>query len=666
MANVSKRILKRVNQVVAARMLVLKKDILAFQHVPVTKFPDDGVYKAFSVVRLVVSSDSRGAIKTKVTLTQRPASRLSPYVEEHLVSDTVAGIMVDRFCPAFLDVRIEGKENKGELAGGLLSDKIYRYFNDFYVEIDEKSLFHLNDSKEVERGVIFESDGSLKDRVLVYGDPDKGCALSSNGQIKKLETTLPCNNLPGFNFEHVLNELTFGLISILKKNPRLAKKVKEQAQLSTRLAQIAAPAVEGLTVGTFAVYMGIYSDLWDGEIYLQDEYVAKWYEDRLGEPYAVLRNAVRGMTLQCRPYMCKGNGSVVSRDYMRGFLGFNFKDVVILERENITEQEQDAFNRAVWTKGRKIDGAPINGELDFAGKLVILCDNKEELKKQGVQVFTDLNGLKETFELTRKSGLNVLDTTEESEHINTSTQTLATYIVADEKGAHDFFMKKAKSVIKDAYDKVMADEGRSVTAAEVEGALSPMELGKSLFPKFMRECWQPGYRGIAKNTMKGLSTKLGKCNLMNDGAFCVIAVDPCIDFGFKGLKFEGGVCEVFCKDLKDSEAMMVRFPKANAYGFSVVTPVTVDTLISRAEEAGVSEEHRELLRDRLNSIPEGIAVLPASQSLMDKHDGHDFDGDHVQLTLDEEALSLVKDKDSMIVHICEDMESYTTGAKKHQ
>lgn len=655
MANVSKRIMKRIEQVVAARMMVLQKDISAFQYLP-AKFPAEGVYKAFSVVRLVVSED-KGGVKTKVTLTQRPASRLSPYVEDYIVPDTIAGVMVDRFCPSFLDVRIEGKENKGELAAGLLNGVIYRYHNDFYVENEDKSLFHLNDSTGVEREVLFESDGTLKSNVFIYGDPEKGCALSSNGQIKKLEVTLPCNNLPGFDFEYILNELTFGLIAIMKKYPRFAKKVKEFAQASTRVAQIAAPAVEGLSVGVFAVYMGIYSDMWDGEIYLQDEYVAKWYEDRLGEPYAVLRHAVRGVTMQCRPYMCKGNGSVVSRSYMNGFLKFNFEDVEIIERENMTEKDQVAFNMAVWSKGK---------EGKFAGKLVILCDNTEELKKLGVQVFTDLNGLKETFELTRKSGLNVLDTTEESEHIKTSTQTLATYIVADEKRAHSFFMEKAKRTIKTAYEEVMANEGRSVTAAEAENALSPMELGKTLFPKFMRECWQPGYRGIVKNTIQGLSTKFDKCNLVNDGAFCVIAVDPCIDFGFEGLKFGNGVCEVFCKDLGGKKAMMVRYPKANAFGFSVVQPVTTDELINRGREAGVSEEHLELLRERLDSTPEGITILPASQSLMDKHDGHDFDGDHVQLATEEEAVSIVDKKDSIIVHICEDQKSYTNGAKKHQ
>ena len=111
--------------------------------------------------------------------------------------------------------------------------------------------------------------------------------------------------------------------------------------------------------------------------------------------------------------------------------------------------------------------------------------------------------------------------------------------------------------------------------------------------------------------------------------------------------------------------MLVRFPKANAFGFSIVRPVTVDTIMERAEAAGISEYEQELLRDELEDLAEGIVMLPASQSLMDKHDGHDFDGDHGQLTEDAETVDIVRNKPSMVVHICEDMAAYQEGAKKH-
>ena len=88
--------------------------------------------------------------------------------------------------------------------------------------------------------------------------------------------------------------------------------------------------------------------------------------------------------------------------------------------------------------------------------------------------------------------------------------------------------------------------------------------------------------------------------------------------------------------------------------------------MERAVAAGVPAHRIELLKDRLNEQSEGIVMLPASQSLMDKHDGHDFDGDHGQLTSDQETVDIVKGKTSMIVHICEDMEDYVAGVKKHQ
>ena len=645
------RVIKSNRQVVAARSKVLNKDIRGYHHVSEV-LPEEGLYKSYTVVRLIVSGGKQG-IGGRVLLTQVPASRKSSYVEPFVHAKTIQGVMVDRFTEAFLNVRVEGKT---EGVADVVSGTIYSYEGGYYVAI-QGGFYELIEQKTVSKDVIFDGEGKVREGVLVYGDSKKGCMTSSNGQVKKQEITLPCNNLPGFDYRTILNDLTFGLADILEKYPRKITKIKQVAQLSTRLAQVDAPAVEGLHVDVFAVYMGIYSDLWDGQIYLQDAYVADWYADRLGEQFSVLCKAVRGITLQCRPYMCKGNGSVVSKEYLNDFLRAHYAgDVIILKRDELTLEDQIAFNEAIWSKGK---------EGKFAGKLVILCDNTEQAMSKGVQVYTDLNGLKETFNLSRRSGLNVLDTTEESEDINTSTQTFATFMVANEERAHDLFMEKCENVVESVFQQVMAEQGMSATFDEVSNSMSPMQLGGKLFPHFLREHWTPGYRQIVNNAIEGLANRIAKCNLVNEGAYDVFVVDACLDFGFEGLKFENNICEVFCKDI-NRDSMLVRFPKANAYGFSIVRPVTVETIVERAVAAGVPAHRIELLKDRLNEQSEGIVMLPASQSLMDKHDGHDFDGDHGQLTSDQETVDIVKGKTSMIVHICEDMEDYVAGVKKHQ
>ena len=108
--------------------------------------------------------------------------------------------------------------------------------------------------------------------------------------------------------------------------------------------------MEGINCNVFAVYMGIYSPLWDGQFYLQDEYVADWYTDRLGgNQFSVLRKAVRGITLQSRPYMCKGNGRVKARRSLDYFLNSRGWGVEVIERENLAADDQAEFNKGVWS-----------------------------------------------------------------------------------------------------------------------------------------------------------------------------------------------------------------------------------------------------------------------------------------------------------------------------
>lgn len=653
----AKRTLRSTRQAMAARRAVLRKDVTAFHHAPV-KIPKDGEYKAYAIIRLCVGADKYGRLSAHPFLTQVPASRRSPFVEPFIKAETVSGVIAPRFTRAFLSVRITAEAEKRKGMANLFEQGVVLLDNRFYVPspYHKGALLELCSGNEAERSVIYNENGRLREGAFWYGGLKRGYMTASNGQVKKLEITLPCHNLEGFSYKEVLNSLLFGLPDLIEANPRFFDTAKPFAQASTRVAQIDAPAVEGKYLDNFAVFMGIYDSLWDGEIYLQDDYVASWYEDRLGtEQFGVLRSAVRGITLQCRPYLCKGNGSVVSARYLNRVLS-RYPDAVVLTRTSITPEEQEAFNEAVWSKGKK--GA-------FAGKLVVLCDDIEQLKAKGVQVFTDLNGLKETFDLTRKSGLNVLDVTEESEDVHLSTQTWATLMVADEMRAKRIFEERVNEAIGSTFNRVFASRGSAVTAADIANTPSLMQLGDRVFPQFMRKCWQPGWRSTVKGAVTGLTTRISNCSLKNDGTYDVFVVDAALDFGFKGLLFESGICEVFCKDIV-TEAMLVRFPKANAFGFSIVRPVTVEVILERGRAAGLSEEDLELLKERLEVQANGIVMLPASASLMAKHDGHDYDGDHGQLTVDTDTVDIVKGMESMVVHICEDKDEFNKACEVHK
>lgn len=653
----AKRIIKSNRQVLAARRAVLKKNRSAFH---VDGLPE-GVeeYGGYTIVRLFISDG-----KAKVCFTGLPANRESPYVEPTIKSEMLKGVTLDRFTRAFLAVRVDTSKSAKDLV--LLNGRIYARGESFYVDgVKEGTVYDLVNGKTEDASVVFvdEANDEVRSDVFVYGDRKSGCMTSTSGQVKKKEITFPCNNLPGFDYPEILNVLSCGMMEQLMLHPRDAKgKAKPVAQLSTRESQVKAPAVEGIDIDVVAVYMGIISPLWDGEIYVQDEYMADWYVDRLGSDiYEVLPSAVRGTTAQCRPYMTKGNGVVVSRAYLHHFVLGRKREMVIILRDDIKNDKerlahiQEEYNKSIWSKGK---------EGEFAGKIVIIADNKAQLREKGIQVFTDLNGKKETHNVLWKSGLNALDTTAEHDEVKTSVQTFSTFLVANKEKAHDLFISRTEREVERVWQSVTADEGVAPHADEIGEFTNYTQLGASVFPMFYRKHWRPGYRSIVNGAVKGLSGKVANLNLANEGSYDVIVTDAGLDFGINLLKFENGIAEVFCKDLKGKDGMTVRFPKANAFAISIVRPVFLEEMMDRARTAGLGLKELYLMKERLESQSEGVMMVPASQAIMDKHDGWDYDGDHVQTTTDEYTVEMVKPMTTIIDHICDD-ETYKEAYDRH-
>ena len=614
-------------------------------------------YKAVIVNTLYVTVDRNGVVYAEQHPVSKPASRLSPFIENFVYERRVNGLKYSRWTDALLDVAIDS--GAVEEVAPYLQGRIYLYHGHYYAEWENTagmSLYDLIEGHPCRLDVVCDGDMS-RDGVIIYGDNMKGCMLSSSDQIKNNAITFPADNLGGLDFYHILDKLTFGMLTEMQKAQREASNPKELAQASTRLAQVLAPAVEGLYCDVFAVYMGIYNPLWDGEIYIQSDYEAMWLANRLGianwyvEPAACI-----GLTNRCRPFMCKGNGSVVSRFYLDVFFALRGWKTVVIERSAITPEIQADFNEAVWSKGRK-------GH--FAGKLVVVCDSKAQLEEKGIQVFTDLNGLKQTFNLRCKSGLNVLDITEKgNDTVRFSTQMLATLLVADQNRANAIFDRQVEAMIEDKRSAIMADEGRAPKGADFHDGMDLGQMIEKIVPQFFRDHWNPGFRKVVDQACKGFSTKLQRCIVPLEGCYNVLVVDPAIDFGINVLKFENGVAEVLCKSMQSTEGMMLRYPKVNAYGITVAHAISADEYLERAKGCGLSDTEFAALAERVKAILEGVCVVPASQDLMDKHGDWDYDGDRVQIVTEPEVVSIAKKALTVIVHITEDEEYKARFATK--
>ena len=636
------RVIKNSRELREMRGEILKKDVRGFAYAP-ENAPEEEGYKAYNVARLVVLC-SNGEINAHVAPTQVPASRYSPFVEGTIAPVMCGGFSVERFSRAFINVRFMGDAEKWAKAKELLSGNIFFDGKTYYVETVREGVW---------RDLLKGKDVPAKDEgeVVVYGGASY---IASNGQIKKKEVSFFASNLPGFDSRFMINALTYGLVDQLEGYEREASTPKQVAQLSTRLAQPAAPAVEGKEVRNCAYLMGIYDARWDGQLYLSQDFAHEWVQDRLGERFYVPFKAVKGLTFQCRPHLCKGNASVVTREYMDHFLISHGWEPVVLVRDEVSMRDQMAFNQAVWSKGK---------EGPFAGKVVFLVDSLEDLKKYGAEIFTDLNGLKETFDIRYKTGLNVLAMTGEDEEFGrkTSTQTFATYISANKEVAESVFEDGVKKLVDKVWHDVAESEGHAPSYVDEFAGRDRANYGQlfsSVVPGFGREIWAPLYRGTVRNALKGLDRDVSNLNVPIEGTQGFLVVDPAIDFGFKSLKFEGNVVEVFCRDIEGKEGILNRYPAANLFAFSKVIGVTADTLVERAKEAGLDDEALALFESRIRSLADGIIVVPADELLAAKHDGWDFDGDHANIVTNQKVLEITSEFYSEVVKICEDKEEY--------
>lgn len=692
------RIVRKVENakdVLAHGSAVLKKDISAFHNQPKTDV-ENGIYIQYDIGLLritpIIKRDHRLFIKGQLTFLTRQPNRESPFLEDFMVeNELVGGYRHRRFSYALLCLQLmETKVEKGakgdpaaareKVVGLLDASPIWVCNGHYLIQIKEGHYLDLLTGKggsEADFGI------DLKAAAYQYGGEGHCAAISSNGMIKKCEVILPCTNMPGFDFREVLNELTMGLLDIVDKAGRVAGKIKQVAQLSTRLAQVEAPQVEGEYLKCGAFYMGIHSPLWDGSAYVSSSFLASWVEERLGDRYAVPPEAVLSMAVQCRPWMAKVNASCVAPSYMACTLQFPGWPVAVIPCDEATEEGQDAFNQAVWSKGKDgiLAGAlviiipSLKWAEDHDIEMVCLSESESIWTVAGkdlwrlfeeVQFFTDLNGLKETFGLHKKTGLNVLHFEEPSAEQSLSSQTAVTFAVSDFDKTESLVKSLAQEARQKMTDSLLAQEGSAVRSSALLDHPNYARVLEQVAPRFISECWRPAYKRAVEHGLMTLNTKFGgegSFGLTYKGAYCVFTVDPSLDFDMNLLNVSGNKVEVVCRDLKPGqEGMLVRFPKANAYAFSVVKAISVDQYMTRAARQIYQKlDNRYMackillaLRERMKHLPKGVVVLPASQDLMDKHDGHDYDGDHGQIVTDERVLNIVKNKLNVIVHITDD------------
>ena len=651
------------------RQVALKKDVHAFHFVA---SPDITEYAPTSISKLTLTGASCAH-----SVVQQPVNRETPYVwptvGDKLLSTGFGEIervvLYENYTPAFINLRVEVAQGDDKaVALALLKDgHIYRALGKGYKELwcvkhpvqekEKEFLLELASGEDVPRDVVFNGK-NVKEGVLVYGDKEVGLMTSTNGQVKEGEITLPCNNLAGFDYEAIADKVTFGLWSEIKSMGLEATKAKEVAQLSTRVAQHKAPAVEGIYLGSYAIIMGITDDTRDGLVDLYDEYVAKWLNERCDNRYLVLPTAVRGKAIQCRPFLTKGAGCVRSRAYMEHLLSFWGEKlgyrVETIYQDEVTPEKQMEFNRTVHSKGR---------EGGYKGCIVIVRPSKK-WNDQPLHMIADLNGLKTFYKLDRRSGLNVLSTSEVVKNAvgntKTSTQTIMKLLVADYGEAMDLYEDRFDEELKETRESILGEKGMAPRFGDFGDHTNYTQMLSSVAPAFSWKHYRPSYvSGTRKRISEGLVNKCARLNFRSDGFSGIVQPDYGVDFGMALLRHYGDIVEVFCPFLNRKgveEALGWRFPTAHPKSKGRIVPISVETILDRALEQGATAEQLLIIEDAFRSCDDSVIIVPALKSVMDMLDGMDFDGDHLVFELDKNKIAISRKEGSLVVHIMENAE----------
>ena len=575
-------------------------------------------------------------------------------------------------------------------------------------------------------------------KCILYNVPESGIAGITAGQIKQFAIPSPAHNIKNFDWRDMLDDLSYGAFNIVfaDKTELLAKTMaygreicvknrdnglnnenvviqnineffdnhvgtaKDVAQYATRFGLSDAPAKELGNIGNFAVYMGKFTDkteslveimargretcikncdkglnnenvviipegneFMDGLGFWAAEHAAMMFSKIARLQFKV--NAVEGSAAQMRPYNCKCLASIVRRDAINEIRRHYGTGVVVLVRGKITEEQQNYFNMC-FTKEK--ENSP------YWGKTIILCDTNDNMN---VDFYTDLNGLKMTFDLNRKSTCNVLGISSQHKSLKSgsslSNQLLSSLSCADPEKTQEIVQKHAEKMIEDKIASIgfkKNDEGEWIhEIPEVHETVNiEAFMGESLdvstvisqvCPTMITEHWFGTYKRVLEKTIEGLVTATNTVKFPTEGVYCKAVVDYSMIIAMHRVlgTTEDGCVECYAPAMKKAEidkAIGVKFPKMGINEFAKFVSVTLEEIQERLakliDEGKITDETAEIIWRIYKNTSPGVIIIPAVEILKNLLAGMDFDGDAIQLYFNSDIVeTLWKEKSVAVV-----------------
>lgn len=589
-----------------------------------------------------------------------------------------------------LNGRPIGRINRTDAATG-------RVFETWILDLGiEDKYLNLVSGKVVEKnhGVCNE-DGSWKEDILWY-NTDLGYTTTTPGQIKHWEATFSAANLPGFDMASVMTELTYGGIDrvqhlidmglIDEENASL----KMVAQLSTRWAQWRAAQANVATVKTLALYGGKVTgsidmdgnpyEYGDGEGFTTSTFFADACNDALmnqglvlpnGCPkYYVLPDAALEEHYQGRHWMAKEKKRVVDPLYLiRGMdrlVSGDKSRIVYIYRDNGVAKNavkqyllDTLIHKVDWQAGLdKLRGEltdpeaikewealatlPAGTDNPYKDKLVVICPN-DGYTVNDAECFSDLNGMKTTFDITRDSCINMMLMGHSDGEAHTSGQLAATLMSADTNWSLDFFDRQGFEAAETATRKFLNAEGHAPSYEDFTRptGINCSDILQTVMPRFIRDHYQPEYRRGVETKLNGIVNDTARLRTGIEGEHEYASPDPSVFLtGKQILKATKTKVECLCKDLgEDVDALAIKYPKMGDHEYMIVHAIGWKEVVLRAVAHGMKPVDIYLMYLTATHLSSGAMNVAACQILAYLLAGYDNDGDHFMLIKDAEIVA---------------------------
>lgn len=144
-------------------------------------------------------------------------------------------------------------------------------------------------------------------------------------------------------------------------------------------------------------------------------------------------------------------------------------------------------------------------------------------------------------------------------------------------------------------------------------------------------------RSIVANEVKGIRRIVNELKVDLNSKYAVVQSDMAALFGQTILAED----ECFCKDFDVKEVSAVRHPISSIFAVTTFKVVSLEEVLNRIDRLPVGADTKNAIAD-FYIFAKGYVVLPASEYLMEKHDGMDWDIDAMQFILDKEAVNILK------------------------